>query len=47
MLNIGIYVEMSFQGENVPAPFMSFEAAGFPADLLKEVMAAYIRRCGH
>lgn len=26
-----------FQGENVPAPFMSFEAAGFPSDLLKEV----------
>jgi hypothetical protein len=35
-----------FQGENVPAPFMSFEAAGFPPDLLKEVMPTYIlRRC--
>lgn len=26
------------QGENVPAPFISFEAAGFPPDLLKEVL---------
>lgn len=25
------------QGENVPAPFMSFEAAGFSPDLLREV----------
>lgn len=25
------------QGENVPAPFMTFEATGFPAEILREV----------
>ena len=28
----------SLQGENVPAPFMSFEAVGFPPDILREVL---------
>lgn len=28
----------SLQGENVPAPFMSFEAVGFPPDMLREVL---------
>lgn len=29
------------QGENVPAPFMSFEAVGFPPDMLREVLLAF------
>lgn len=28
------------QGDNVPAPFMSFEAVGFPPDMLREVLLA-------
>lgn len=25
------------QGDNVPAPFMTFEATGFPSEILREV----------
>lgn len=25
------------QGDNVPAPFMTFEATGFPPEILREV----------
>ncbi|KAG0582833.1 hypothetical protein M758_3G091800 [Ceratodon purpureus] len=32
--------EVSALGENVPAPFMSFEAVGFPPDMLRELQAA-------
>lgn len=49
---ISLYIPVSFafvailifvlcwQGENVPAPFMSFEAAGFSPDLLREVRSS-------
>ncbi|KAG0612450.1 hypothetical protein M758_6G028900 [Ceratodon purpureus] len=32
--------EVTVMGEDVPAPFMSFEAAGFPPEVLKELLKA-------
>ncbi|CAO2150214.1 unnamed protein product [Urochloa humidicola] len=32
--------EVTAMGENVPAPFMTFEAAGFPPEILREIHAA-------
>ncbi|XP_024381062.1 ATP-dependent RNA helicase-like protein DB10 [Physcomitrium patens] len=32
--------EVSALGENVPAPFLSFEAVGLPPDMLREIQAA-------
>lgn len=32
--------EVTTLGENVPAPFMSFEAVGFPPDMLRELQSA-------
>ncbi|RLM86851.1 hypothetical protein C2845_PM04G29620 [Panicum miliaceum] len=32
--------EVTAMGENVPAPFMTFEAAGFPPEILSEIHAA-------
>jgi hypothetical protein len=31
------YILENIQGENVPAPFMTFEATGFPPEILREV----------
>lgn len=30
------------QGEDVPAPFMTFEATGFPPEILQEVSALFL-----
>jgi hypothetical protein len=32
----------NIQGENVPAPFMTFEAAGFPPEILREVCSLHL-----
>lgn len=32
--------DVTATGDNVPAPFMSFESAGFPPELLREILAA-------
>eukprot|EP00268_Persea_americana_P023528 TRINITY_DN2310_c0_g1_i4.p2 TRINITY_DN2310_c0_g1~~TRINITY_DN2310_c0_g1_i4.p2 ORF type:complete len:558 (+),score=142.32 TRINITY_DN2310_c0_g1_i4:331-2004(+) len=42
--------EVSASGDNVPAPFMTFEATGFPPEILREVRyllqrGAYVVRC--
>lgn len=29
------------QGEDVPAPFMTFESAGFPPEILEEVVVLF------
>lgn len=42
--------ELTASGENVPAPFMTFEAAGFPPEVVREVryllqIGAHVVRC--
>lgn len=36
------FLLLIFQGDEVPPPFMSFEATGFPPELLREVWASAI-----